>query len=262
MICDAHIHIGWYYRCEFCPDTCIRVEHYYAPKDIASVMKSAGVSQFIFSSISCQKRVPTRVVEDEAFEMVSAFGSGAHPFFWVSKEYYDKDPNLKVLNSGIWEGVKIHELETPWVKKYPRSLNRILSLLEERDMPVQFHTGEDDGCYPREVLPFVETHPRLRVDFAHCRPYKETIECLRRCPNLFTDTAFMPVEFYTDLIAAGVEDRVLFGTDFPIQCGFFDGMINELYMCEVKTAIQAGYSEQVMEKNFWSFLRKNDSSEM
>jgi predicted TIM-barrel fold metal-dependent hydrolase len=219
-------------------------------------MKSAGVSQFIFSSISCQKRVPTSVVEDEAFEMVSAFGPGAHPFFWVTKEYYEKDPNLKVLNSGIWEGVKIHELETPWVKKYPRSLNRILSLLEERDMPVQFHTGEDDGCYPREVLPFVEKHPRLRVDFAHCRPYKETVECLRRCPNLFTDTAFMPVEFYTDLIAAGVEDRVLFGTDFPIQCGFYEGALDCLYMSELEVARDAKFSAKVFCDNFHSFLRK------
>ena len=256
MICDAHIHIGWYYRCEFCPDTCNRVEYYYASKDIASVMKSAGVSQFIFSSISCQKRVPTSVVEDEAFEMVSAFGSGAHPFFWVTKEYYDKDPNLKVLNSGIWEGVKIHELETPWVRRYSSSLDRILTLLEERDMPVQFHTGEDDGCYPREVLPFVEKHPQLRVDFAHCRPYKETVECLRRCPNLFTDTAFMPVEFYTDLIAAGVEDRVLFGTDFPIQCGFYEGALDCLYMSELEVARDAKFSAKVFCDNFHSFLRK------
>ena len=250
MICDAHIHIGWYYRCEFCAGICNRVEHYYAPKDIASVMKSAGVSQFIFSSISCQKRVPTRVVEDEAFEMVSAFGSGAHPFFWVTREYYEKDPNLKILDSGFWEGVKIHEIETP------RGLDCILSLLEERDVPVQFHTGEDAGCYPKELLPFVEKHPCLRVDFAHCRPYKETVECLRRCPNLFTDTAFMPVEFYTDLIAAGVEDRVLFGTDFPIQCGFYEGELDCLYMSELEVARDAKFSAKVFCDNFHSFLRK------
>ncbi len=144
--------------------------------------------------------------------------------------------------------------ETPWVKTRPKDLDRILSVLEERNVPVQFHTGEDQGCYPHELLPFVKRHPRLRVDFAHCRPYRETIDCLKQCPNLFTDTAFMSPENYPELVAAGVEDRVMFGTDLPLQAGFYKGSIDELYANDLEGAREYGYSEAVMSGNFFRFL--------
>lgn len=259
MICDAHVHVGRYYKYTPGAGERDRVDFYYTPQHIADVLKSAGISEFIFSSISCQRHVPFDVVEREAHETVDAFGPGAHPFLWVTGFYFDKDPDLKVLDSGFWHGVKIHELETPWVKRRPKDIERILSVLEERDVPVQFHTGEDEGCYPHEILPFVMRHQNLRVDYAHCRPHKETIECLKRCQNLFTDTAFMPTECYPDLVSAGVDGQVMFGTDLPIQGGFYEGSLEKLYADELTAAKTAGYSERVMSNNFHRFLGQDNT---
>ena len=152
-----------------------RSDFYDEPKVVADVLKRCGVDEFIFSSISSQRHVTIAEVECEARETQAAFGPGAHPFYWVTGLFYDADPDFKILDDGLFEGVKIHELETPWVKERPKDLDRILSVLEERDVPVQFHSGEDTGCYPHEILPFAKRHPKLRIDFAHCRPYKESI---------------------------------------------------------------------------------------
>ena len=177
--------------------------------------------------------------------------------------WYDDDPDFKILDRGLFEGVKIHELETPWVKERPKDLDRILSVLEERDVPVQFHAGEDAGCIPHELLPFAKRHPNLRIDFAHCRPYKEMIECLKECPNLFTDTAFMLPEHYPELVAAGVERQVLFGTDLPIQAGFYNWADTEVaktleyfYRKELADIRAVGYSEVVMSGNFKRYLSR------
>ena len=139
----------------------------------------------------------------------------------------------------------------------------MLSVLEERDVPVQFHAGEDAGCFPHELLTFAKRHPNLRIDFAHCRPYKEMIKCLKECPNLFTDTAFMLPEHYSELAAAGVERQVLFGTDLPIQAGFYPWSSDDVgtalevfYRKELDAVRAAGYSEEVMSKNFKRFLGK------
>ena len=260
MLCDAHIHVGRYYRMANAA-TFDRSDFYYEPKVVANALKSCGVSEFIFSSISCQRHVSLQEIEHEACETKAAFGSGAHPFYWVTGQFYDADPDFKILGKGLFEGVKIHELETPWVKERPKDLDRILSVLEERNVPVQFHSGEDEGCYPHDLLPFAKRHPKLRIDFAHCRPYKEMIECLKECPNLFTDTAFMPAEYYSELVVARVESQVLFGTDLPIQGGFYDWADDDVaksleyfYRTELSSVCAAGYSEEVTSGNFRKFL--------
>lgn len=259
-ICDAHIHVGRFYRLKD-PESFSREDFYYEPKMVAQVLKSCGVSEFIFSSISCQRHVSVEDVKREARETCEAFGSGAHPFYWVTGPLYDNDPNFKILDEGLFEGVKIHELETPWVKERPKDLERILSVLEERNVPVQFHSGEDEGCFPHELLPFALRHPNLRIDFAHCRPYQETIECLKQCPNLFTDTAFMPPEYYPEVVAAGVEHQVMFGTDLPIQGGFYEWKcqdvltgLKQFYKEELSAGSEAGYSRKVMNSNFMRFI--------
>ncbi len=261
MICDAHIHVGRYYRMTDA-ETFDRSDFYYEPKVVADVLKRCGVDEFIFSSISCQRHVTIADVEREARETQEVFGSGAHPFYWVTGSFYDADPDFKILDNGFFEGVKIHELETPWVKERPRDLERILSVLEERDVPVQFHSGEDAGCYPHEILPFAQRHPNLRIDFAHCRPYKEMIECLKVCPNIFTDTAFMSAEHYPELVAAGVESQVMFGTDLPIQGGFYGWSdsdvtksLEHFYREELAVVGAEEYSEAVMSGNFKRFMK-------
>ena len=262
MICDAHIHVGRYYRLAN-PETFDRSDFYYEPKIVAEVLKRCGVDEFIFSSISCQRHVTIAEVEREARETQAEFGPGAHPFFWVTGPFYDDDPDFKILDNGLFEGVKIHELETPWVKERPKDLDRILSVLEERDVPVQFHSGENEGCFPHELLSFAKRHPKLRIDFAHCRPYKEMIECLKECPNLFTDTAFFDPEHYPEIIAAGVESQVLLGTDLPIQGGFYDWpdddvakALEHFYRKELAAVRAAGYSEAVMSGSCNRYLAK------
>ena len=125
VICDAHIHVGRYYRMTDAA-TFDRSDFYYEPKVVADVLKRCGVEEFIFSPMALQDVVPIEDVIREARETQAAFGPGAHPFYWVTGPFYDADPDFKILDDGLFEGVKIHELETPWVKERPKDLNALL----------------------------------------------------------------------------------------------------------------------------------------
>ena len=62
MICDAHIHVGRYYRL-IDSETFDRSDLYYEPRVVAETLKRCGVDEFIFSSISCQRHVSIADVE-------------------------------------------------------------------------------------------------------------------------------------------------------------------------------------------------------
>ena len=246
MICDAHAHVGMPGNGDIPPEA--------SPRFVANLLKTCGVGAFIFSSLDAQMGVPFEVVKRSAMETREAFGAGAHAFLWLTGRYYDADPNLKVLDSGIWKGVKLHERETPWVKERQKDFERILCLLEERAIPLQIHGGEDAGCRPCDLLPFFLEHPGLRADISHCRPLDDAIWALKECPWLFADTAFMPPENYASLVAAGVAERVMFGTDFPAHLSFYEGTAEELYRNDLEGAREYGYSEAVLSGNFHRFL--------
>jgi hypothetical protein len=66
---------------------------------------------------------------------------------------------------------------------------------------------------------------------------------------------------YSELASAGVERQVLFGTDFPIQGGFNDWLIDDVsatledfYRRELDAVQAAGYSKDVMSLNFKRYL--------
>ena len=71
----------------------------------------------------------------------------------------------------------------------------------------------------------------------------------------------MPAEYYPELVAAGVESQVMFGTDLPIQGGFYDWVDNDVsksleqfYRKELAAVRAAEYSDAVMSENFKRYL--------
>ena len=248
MICDAHVHVGYFQRKGH------DRPFYYTPKRVSSILKRCGVEEFIFSSSSSHFGVTDiESLHNEAAETKKEFGRGAHAFCWLSGPMFEADRGLTFLDRGIYDGVKLHELETRWSTR-PKDLDYILSVLEERDVPVQFHTGEDPGCYPGDYLPYVKKHPKLRVDFAHCRPGQATIDAMKECPNLYTDTAFMPPERIELLEANGVADRVMFGTDLPVMQCYYDVQLTAYYRKVLKEFLKIA-SDGIMAGNFRKFLR-------
>ncbi len=211
MICDAHIHVGYYNRKGH------EEPFYYSPRRICTVLKKCGVDEFIYSSTSMQTfGIDFGDVNREMFEVQKIFGKGAHPFLWVTKRYHFANPSLSDLQYGFYEGVKLHGLDgSQWITENAGALDEVLSVAEKYNKLVMIHTGREEDARPSNYLPFILKHPNLRFILAHGRPAEEVEECMGASINVFADMAYMDPDVIQRYLADGLADRLLWGSDFP-----------------------------------------------
>lgn len=211
MITDAHVHVGYFLRTGYAEP------FYYSPRRIAGILDRCGVDEFAVSSTCAQmEEIGIADIVRETREMKRLAGNRAHVFFWLSGHLYDQDPEMKWLESGLLEGVKLHEGETPWMKCRKKALRKVLSAASKRNLPVMFHAGEDAGCRPSKLAKFAREFPNVRFNFAHCRPMEEMAKVVADCPNVWTDTAYMAIDEFPKLHDYDWHGRLMFGTDLPV----------------------------------------------
>ena len=211
MICDAHVHIGYYPRKGY------DRPFYYSPRWIVGVLDRCGVGEFVVSSTCAQiDEICIADIVREAREMRRVAGRRAHVFFWLSGHLYDENSAMKWIETGLFEGFKLHEGETPWVKCRKKALRKILSAASERNLPVMFHAGEDVGCRPCKLAKVAREFPNVRFNFAHCRPMDEMAKVVADYPNVWTDTGYMAIDEFPKLCDYDWHGRLMFGTDLPV----------------------------------------------
>lgn len=211
MICDAHIHVGYYPRIGY--EELI----YYSPRRVAGVINRCGVSEFIVSSTCAQmKEIGIDDIVREAREMKRLCGTCVHIFFWLSGHLYDLDRGLHWIESGLFDGVKFHNDETPWIMNRKSDLYKILDRIAQSGMPVLFHGGINQGSRPLQIAEIAKEYPDMRFCIAHCRPMSEVVRVISENPNVWTDTAYMRLEDFKLLCAYDWRNRLMFGTDLPV----------------------------------------------
>lgn len=250
MICDAHVHVGYYERFGAAEP------FYWSPRKVSGVLARCGVREFIVSSTNAQVDgiFPADILR-EAREMRLRAGASAHQFYWLSERLYDADRSMSFLDSGLFEGLKFHELVTPWIQRRKRDLLRILAVATERGIPVMFHCAPLPGCRASDLMHLAERFPAVRFDFAHLKPADETIAVMERCPNVFADVSTFRIREYETLpkLPRHIADRILFGTDFPALHARTATGLTRWYRTRVRDFVRVFDAERAA-KAFHAFL--------
>ena len=223
-----------------------REPFYYSPRRVFGVLNRCGVDEFIVSSTCAQVEcIGVDAMVREAREMKRLAGQGAHIFFWLSGHLYEEDPTMRWLETGLFEGIKLHEGETPWMQRRQKDLRRILSVANERGLPIMIHAGLVVGCRPLELAKFAHEFPTLRFNFAHCRPMGEMAKVIADCPNVWTDTAYMALDEFPRLRDYDWHDRLMFGTDLPVWQSHDDVGLTKRYREYVRAFREACLMDSV-----------------
>lgn len=212
---DNHIHIGWY------------IDGYHSPKEIWGAEQEVGIDEIVVSSTSICAEL-YKLVTREIHELIRLGGSRVHPILWLTPRMMKTWGLSYMLHSKIrWQGVKMHwKAHREWY--YNRKLlHNALEVARWLGVPVLFHTGDFKECKSGVFMDICKQYGDLTFVLAHGRPFDEAKNVLEACPNVYVDTAFMPADHVKELVDAGYSNRILFGTDVPI---------NLLYNKEMSTA--------------------------
>lgn len=207
MIIDNHVHMGWF------------SDGYHSPMEIGRSLKQAGVDSAVISSTSTCADLYHNV-KTEFFQLFSLFGKeNILPILWLSPAMLLKGwPLKKLLKSKVeWRGIKLHYISHPLWSKVPFLVKDALDIARNLgNVPVLIHTGEWENCHAGVFKTLIAANPDLNFVLAHGRPIEETINLMKDHPNVWTDTAFMPIKDVKSLIVQGLSKRILFGSDTPI----------------------------------------------
>ncbi len=227
---------------------------YYSPRRIFGVLNRCGVDEFIVSSTCAQvKCIRIEDIIREAREMKRLAGRRAHIFFWLSGHLYDEDRTMNWFETGLFEGIKLHERETPWLQKRQKDLDAILSFAEKHHLPVMFHAGRTGWCRPSKLAKIANAHPKINFNFAHCNPMDAMSRVIADCPNVWTDTAYMRLDEFTTLQHFDWHDRLMFGTDLPVWQALEETSLTDRYFQYVAT-MQSTRLTSLASRAFSNFL--------
>ena len=229
MLTDYHVHVGFF-----------NDGLYFSPEEIAGDMKALKVERYYFSSTSTGS-VPFNFVRREIESLIDFSGGKSKPFLWVSPGMLQHSRSLKKYFFRDFYGIKIHGLQG-W-EPYGKEIRRVFSIARDKNLPVLLHTGEHEICRAGAYKKICGEFHDVKIILAHGRPIDETIDIMKEFPNVFTDTAFMPKIDIKKLKDAGLIERVLFGSDFPVMQYFFKTPRRQYYRKRLKICEELGVIE-------------------
>lgn len=223
---DYHVHIGQFHNC------------YYDALELFSIIESCseitGINQIFYSTTStCRNDVELEKIEEE-IAYAESFESEIlkiQPYFWAIPKYGEQRVSIeKSMKSFNYCGFKLHPGGQFW--DFSNDLHRkfledLFEYAEKYEKYILIHTGDNTTCKPNFFEDYIKNTSKAKIILAHSNPLEETIQMLEKYENVYCDTAFVSYENIKKIKINIKEDRILFGTDFPITAFFNDSLTKE-----------------------------------
>ena len=130
----------------------------------------------------------------------------------------------------------------------------------ELQLPLYIHTGGNPNCHSSRFERLIERYPQQLFILCHCRPFDEAKKLMEKHKNVWVDTAFLSFEKVKILVHQGYEDRILFGSDYPINRCFSELTDDEeWYSGQIKDIFDYFsfcVSEKILCKNYLKLFGK------
>jgi predicted TIM-barrel fold metal-dependent hydrolase len=221
---DFHIHFGQFR------------EYLFEAEHIKDLIEAIGIDKFGIMPTSTTGTQDYEWEISEAKKIMELLPNQAVPYLRVYPEMLKKSNDLSLYNDLPYKLIKIHGYAHDWAPK-GKALERIYEIANERKLPILFHTGGREESDAGQYLHFSKKFKDVTVVLAHGRPVEQAISVMQDCENVYTDTAFMALNDIQTIVDANLGERIIFGTDFPINIAFFDDEPEDWYSKTVNNMI-------------------------
>lgn len=245
-ICDCHVHFGQF------------KENYYSPELLVNWITEIGLNKVGIMPIAttCENNF---IKDNDIF--LSFPPESFIPYLLVSPEMYALDKTLNIYDAIKYKAIKIHTYAREDWLFVPDNIRGVIEVAYKKNVPIMFHTG---GCRNSNAIQFYKFCREFReVTFilAHGRPISQTLTVLKGAKNAYVDSAFLPIDNIKLICEAGLSNRIIFGTDFPIMKTFWPEIdLVSWYKTHVMGLIQIFGEKEFMvwsNENFYKLILKS-----
>lgn len=201
-LCDAHVHVGGHDR------------WYFSPEQVTAHLLRLGVKKWAVSSMSTPATGYSTAVRDIE-QCLSLAPRRAVPLLWVTPAMLRASRDLSRYSEFPYAGIKVHGFDGWYTTQ--NGLHRLCAIAAERRLPLFVHTGGARECEAGAYSNLCGCFPDVQIVLCHGRPVEQAIDVCARHLNAWIETSFMPVgELRRAVETLGIQ-RILFGSDFPMD---------------------------------------------
>ena len=209
-------HVGDYYGLEMHGDG--------TAKTLVSSAEKDGISPRFLIHSSATKPQQVETVNDFVSE-ISKDKNCFIGFGTMHKDYENPAQEIARIKKLGLQGLKLHpDFQSFFIDD--EVMLKVYEIAEKENLPLLFHVGDKntDFSTPARLSRVADMFPKLKIIAAHMGGYsawEEAVEHLYQKNNVWVDTSSTTVTLshkeVSELIHLKGADKVLFGSDYPIQ---------------------------------------------
>lgn len=232
-IIDCHVHFGKFKDVE------------YSSEALVNVMREMGVSKWCGMPVFTDDPFILPVLLYEYKKLLALAPNEFLPILGIDPNMIGVLPNLTEFEDIPYVAIKIHPYIHHWLPGSEK-FNKVLSHVRKKKVPLMIHTGGRALCDAGTFYRICKQNPDINFILCHGRPVSEILSIILDFPiakNIFIDIAFMTIEEIKILISEKLSDRIIFGSDFPI---------NEVYYPDIESKVWYNNRIEELTGNFGS----------
>lgn len=194
-------------------------------------MQKYNIDYALISDITCgesqtkpKDRIPYQTqINAHAVQLVRAHADRLGLLLWcrpnAERGFTVDFEALYLQNRDVVKGLKVH----PDISGLPVNAPQMFpyfAMAQKYGLPVLVHTKETDFSKVRFVCEMAARYPGVHFILGHMSlsgDKTEAFRAMREYPNIYGDTAWVSYADTVRACDAGLEDKILFGTDSPIS---------------------------------------------
>jgi predicted TIM-barrel fold metal-dependent hydrolase len=208
-------------------------------------MDDVGIDNCLVSSTSMCEENYAKVI-NELKSLIKLGGERILPVLWITPKLLENGL-ADFIESGIqWRCLKVHpQLHPQMWSPDGDNFSTTVSLARKMSLPLLIHTSNEPCCQLGIYESLIDNNRDVIFILAHGRPLDQAISIAKRFDNALIDSAFMPVESMKFIIDAGLQDKLLWGTDMFIPAYYHEDIDVSEYYREKLSQFRVAVSEHV-----------------
>lgn len=209
MIVDFHAHIGsswlgW-------------EENKLGPEEMLKIYDECGIEKACISSWNLA--YDPIAGNNEVAEVIKKYprfiGFGVISPGWSPNIADEVDRCIEDLGM---KGIKLHPTLNSWAAD-SKIVYPIMHRIEKYDVPVLFHTWDDNFSHPVRIGNLAKEFPNVKIVMGHMgnKAFYEAAFIAKEMPNVYLDTAGVcnELRILREVVRIAGKEKILFGTDGP-----------------------------------------------